>query len=223
MGWLANRQAQIGDEFTFITELSYHLSTRYQRPVSSIVVTVHHGACMLFGGSFDAAYVLSIFALPSQLLPTTNKRNAALIQKHMKESLGVGADRGYVRFVPTREEDVAHRGKTMAGEIDELERALGAKKAAVETDGESTAVESIPKKTRSPRKLSVKVGAQRAWRGFSRAKTNTLAVLFEFPSSHWGRGYNHGADASCERRRDASCHPGIAGTVAKDAAGRVGG
>ncbi|KAK0738219.1 Tautomerase/MIF superfamily [Schizothecium vesticola] len=146
----------IGDEFTFITELSYHLSTRYQRPVSSIVVTVHHGACMLFGGSFDAAYVLSIFALPSQLLPTTNKRNAALIQKHMKESLGVGADRGYVRFVPTREEDVAHRGKTMAGEIDELERALGAKKAAVETDGESTAVESIPKKTRSHRKLSVK-------------------------------------------------------------------
>lgn len=170
LGLVADRRAQIGDEFTFITELSYHLSTRYQRPVSSIVVTVHHGACMLFGGSFDAAYVLSIFALPSQLLPTTNKRNAALIQKHMKESLGVGADRGYVRFVPTREEDVAHRGKTMAGEIDELERTLGAKKAAVETDGESTAVESIPKKTRSHRKLSVKVGAQHAlWKD----KTNT--------------------------------------------------
>ncbi|KAJ4414196.1 hypothetical protein N0V85_003248 [Neurospora sp. IMI 360204] len=45
----------ISDEFTFITELTYHLSTRYQRPVSSIVVTLHHGACMLFGGTFDPA------------------------------------------------------------------------------------------------------------------------------------------------------------------------
>ena len=137
------------------------MSTRYQRPVSSIVVTVNHGACMLFGGSFDAAYTMAIFALPSQLGPTTNKRNASLIQKHMKESIGVSADRGFVRFVPTREEDMAHRGKTMAGEIDELERALSLKKAAVETDGDSTAVESIPKKTKSHRKLSVTVRRSR--------------------------------------------------------------
>ncbi|KAK3357348.1 Tautomerase/MIF superfamily [Lasiosphaeria hispida] len=116
----------ISDEFSFITELSYHLSTRYQRPVSSIVVTLHHGACMFFGGSFDAAYAMSIFALPSQLLPTTNKRNAALIQKHMEEGLGVPPSRGLLRFVPTEEEHLACNGKTMAGEIDELEKSYGA-------------------------------------------------------------------------------------------------
>ncbi|KAK0711263.1 Tautomerase/MIF superfamily, partial [Lasiosphaeris hirsuta] len=112
----------ISDEFSFITELSYHLSTRYQRPVSSIVVTLHHGACMFFGGSFDAAYAMTIFALPSQLLPTTNKRNAALIQRHMEEGLGVPPSRGLLRFVPTEEEHLACNGKTMAGEINELEK-----------------------------------------------------------------------------------------------------
>ncbi|KAK3302188.1 Tautomerase/MIF superfamily [Chaetomium strumarium] len=114
----------ISDEFTFITELSYQLSTRYQRPVSSIVVTLHHGACMIFGGSFEPAYILSVFALPSQLLPTTNKRNAALIQKHMEETLAVAPARGFLRFVPTQEEHLACNGKTMAGEIDELEKSL---------------------------------------------------------------------------------------------------
>ncbi|KAK4650196.1 hypothetical protein QC762_705210 [Podospora pseudocomata] len=114
----------ISDEFTLITELSYHLSTRYQRPVSSIVVTLQHGACMLFGGTFDPAYVMSIYALPSQLLPTTNKRNAALIQKHMEEAIGVVPARGFLRFVPTKEEHLACNGKTMAGEIEELEKTM---------------------------------------------------------------------------------------------------
>lgn len=77
---------------------------------------------MFFAGSFDAAYVMSVFALPSQLLPTTNKRNAALIQKHMQEAIGVKPARGLLRFVPTMEENLACNGKTMAGEIDELEK-----------------------------------------------------------------------------------------------------
>ncbi|KAK1750777.1 Tautomerase/MIF superfamily [Echria macrotheca] len=137
----------ISDEFTFITELSYHLSTRYQRPVSSIVVTLHHGACMFFGGSFDAAYIMSIFALPSQLQPTTNKRNAALIQKHMEEALGVMPERGLLRFVPTPEENTAHKGKTMAGEIDELERMCSSPAPPTEVGGSGM---------RTGRKLSVK-------------------------------------------------------------------
>ncbi|KAK4106475.1 Tautomerase/MIF [Parathielavia hyrcaniae] len=112
----------ISDEFTFITELSHQLSTRYQRPVSSVAVTLRHGACMVFGGSFDPAYVMSVYALPSQLLPTTNKRNAALIQKHMHETLSVGSARGFLRFVSVPEEHFACHGKTMAGEIGELER-----------------------------------------------------------------------------------------------------
>jgi hypothetical protein len=51
-----------------------------------------------------------------------NKRNAALIQKQIQESLGVVPARGYVRFVATPEEDVANCGKTVAGELDELDK-----------------------------------------------------------------------------------------------------
>ncbi|KAM0334148.1 hypothetical protein ACHAQA_001168, partial [Verticillium albo-atrum] len=109
----------VGDEFSFITDLSYQLSIRYQRPVSSVVVTLQHGACMLFGGSFDPAYTMSISALSSEIAPAKNKRNAALVQKHMEESLGVAPARGYLRFVPLLEENVAWNGRTAAGEMAE--------------------------------------------------------------------------------------------------------
>ena len=53
------------------------------------MITVNHSACMLLGGSFEPTYMLTINALPVQLQPTTNKRNAALIQTFMAESIGV--------------------------------------------------------------------------------------------------------------------------------------
>ena len=54
--------------------------------------------------------MLSVWAPPSQLLPATNKRNAALLQRDMELAIGVGAARGVVRFVGVREEDVAWGG-----------------------------------------------------------------------------------------------------------------
>ncbi|KAG7122592.1 Macrophage migration inhibitory factor like protein [Verticillium longisporum] len=93
--------------------------TNVIRPVSSIVVTLQHGACMLFGGSFDSAYTLSISGLPIEFAPTKNRRNAALLQKHLEESLGVLPHRGYLRFVPLSEENVAWDGKTVASELAE--------------------------------------------------------------------------------------------------------
>ncbi|GAB1320466.1 hypothetical protein MFIFM68171_10676 [Madurella fahalii] len=151
----------IGDEYTFITELSYHLSTRYQRPVSSIVVTLQHGACMFFAGSFEAAYVMSVFALPSQLLPTTNKRNAALIQKHMQEATGVKPARGLLRFVPTKEEHLACNGRTMAGEIDELEKSFYREDASFTGGGEAGKADDgtamMLRSMRSMKKPGVKV------------------------------------------------------------------
>ncbi|KAG0652376.1 hypothetical protein D0Z07_1458 [Hyphodiscus hymeniophilus] len=110
----------IQDEYTFITDLSYTLSARYQRPESSVLVTVSHSACLLFAGSFDPAYTMSITALQSQLQPVTNKRNAALLQKVMEDVLGVVPERGVIRFMPIAEANLATNGKTVAGEIGDL-------------------------------------------------------------------------------------------------------
>ncbi|EEY22597.1 MIF domain-containing protein [Verticillium alfalfae VaMs.102] len=95
--------------------------TNVIRPVSSIVVTLQHGACMLFGGSFDSAYTMSISGLPIEFAPTKNRRIAALLQKYMEESLGVLPRRGYLRFVPLPEENVAWDGKTVASELAETQ------------------------------------------------------------------------------------------------------
>ncbi|KAI1096380.1 Tautomerase/MIF [Rostrohypoxylon terebratum] len=135
----------IKDEFSFITDLSYHLSNRYQRPISSIVINLNHGCCMMFGGSFDPAYTLTIHALPSLVQPTTNKRNAALIQKHIQDTLGVITSRGYVRFVATSEDNVAIGGKTIAAEINESGNATPDDKSA-----------EIRKNAKSTRRIGVK-------------------------------------------------------------------
>ncbi|KAF1980077.1 Tautomerase/MIF [Bimuria novae-zelandiae CBS 107.79] len=115
----------IKDEYTLVTDLSHHLSIRYQRPESSIMITVNHSACLLFGGSFEPTYFLTITALPVQVQQTTNKRNAALIQNFMFESLGVPLERGIVKFVSIQEECIATNGTTILGEIENLERQLG--------------------------------------------------------------------------------------------------
>jgi hypothetical protein len=125
--------------------------------VSSIVVTLQHGACMFFGGSFDPAYVMSVFALPSQLLPTTNKRNAALIQRHMEETLGVSPARGLLRFAPVQEEHLVCNGKTMAGEIDELERGVWEGGDGRVMDASVMAGDGVGVAARARKKMSVKV------------------------------------------------------------------
>ncbi|KAH9869940.1 hypothetical protein J1614_006861 [Plenodomus biglobosus] len=112
----------IKDEYTLVTDLSHHLSTRYQRPETSIMITVNHSACLLLGGSFEPTYILTVNALPVQIQPTTNKRNAAMIQTFMAESIGVSPDRGIVKFIPIPEESLAMNGMTILGEIERMER-----------------------------------------------------------------------------------------------------
>ncbi|KAH7417674.1 Tautomerase/MIF superfamily [Cadophora sp. MPI-SDFR-AT-0126] len=112
----------VNDEYTVTTDLSYYLSQRYQRPENSIVVTLTHSLCMLFGGNFDPAYTLTISALPSQLQPVTNKRNATLLAQHIQESLQVPPQRGVIKFIAIAEENLANDGKTVSGEIEDLEK-----------------------------------------------------------------------------------------------------
>lgn len=115
-------ESKIEDEYAFVTDLSSFLSRRYSRPENSIIVTVAHSACLLFAGTWDPAYIMTINALPCQLQPVTNKRNASLIAKNMDELLGVPPNRGLIKFVPIPEENLATDGKTVTMEIDELEK-----------------------------------------------------------------------------------------------------
>lgn len=114
-----DEQRQIPDEFTFITDLSQHLSERYHRQTSSIVVTLQHRMCLFFAGSFAPAYSITISALPSQLQTATNKRNCLLLQMHLDKALKVVPARGVVRYLPVPDECFGWNGRTIAGETAE--------------------------------------------------------------------------------------------------------
>ncbi|KAI1820979.1 Tautomerase/MIF [Xylaria intraflava] len=121
----------VNDEFAFISKLAQHLSHRYQRPITSINVTLHHSVCMLFGGDVEPACTLAIYALPSLVQPATNRRNAMLIQQHLNETLGVMSMRCYIRFEGTPEENFGIGGKTVASKVDELSARNGDQESAV--------------------------------------------------------------------------------------------
>lgn len=68
---------------------------------------------------------MTITALPSQIQPTTNKRNAVMMQTFMADSLGVTPERGVIRFVGIAEEYLATNGNTVLGEIENLSKDSG--------------------------------------------------------------------------------------------------
>ena len=89
---------------------------------------------MLFGGTFDSAYIVTITALPCLLQPTTNKRNAALLQAFLADSLGVSPARGVLRFVSIPDEYLAFNGTTVLGQIDNIQRLSDEKDKEVEME-----------------------------------------------------------------------------------------
>ncbi|KAL9038454.1 MAG: hypothetical protein Q9214_005273 [Letrouitia sp. 1 TL-2023] len=143
----------IKDEYVFLQDLSQHLSQRYHRPTSSIFITLQHSACLLFAGSFESAYLMTITALPSQIQPVTNKRNSALVQAFMADSLGVTPDRGVVRFVPVAEEDLATNGTTVLGEIETLRQDSGEENR--ETTRSNTIRRGRSRKASRPERLNI--------------------------------------------------------------------
>jgi hypothetical protein len=76
----------------------------------------------MMGGSFEPAYILDVTAIPSEVQPVTNKRNAYLVQCFMAEVLHVPSNRGVVRFTALEEEKIATNGSTVAGEIERAEK-----------------------------------------------------------------------------------------------------
>jgi len=112
----------VNDEYTFLTGFSDHLAQRFQRSTSSIVINLGHSACLIYGGSFEPAYILTVTALPSLVQSTTNKRNLALLQSFLNKSLNVPAHRGVVRFIGVAEDSFGTRGTTVLGEIESLSK-----------------------------------------------------------------------------------------------------
>ncbi len=105
----------------------------------------------MFGGSFDPAYVLTINALPSQIQPTTNKRNAALTQAFLHDVLGVTADRGVIRFNAIAESDLATNGQTILGEIALLDKQKQEQNGGI-IKSRSNTIKSRKKKSPQPLK-----------------------------------------------------------------------
>jgi hypothetical protein len=134
---------QVRDEYELLQDLSQHLSQRYQRPTTSIFIYLNHSACMLFGGTFDSAYILTITALPCLLQPTTNKRNAALLQAFLADSLGVSPARGVVRFVSIPDEYLAFNGTTVLGQIDNIQRLSDEKDKEIEMERQKEQYRSV--------------------------------------------------------------------------------
>lgn len=86
------------------------------------MINIDHSACLLHAGSFEPAYILTISAIPAQIQPTLNKRNAALIQSFMADVLSVSPERGVLRFTSIPEENLASNGATVFGEIERIEK-----------------------------------------------------------------------------------------------------
>ncbi|PHH54297.1 hypothetical protein CFIMG_000687RA [Ceratocystis fimbriata CBS 114723] len=112
----------IEKECPVLEELTIQISKRYKRPVSSIAISLRHGACMVYGGSMDPAYILTLYAEPSQVLEATNRRNTILLQRVLRDTLTVPPSRGTIRFVAVPDECLGHNNTTLRNEIKELQR-----------------------------------------------------------------------------------------------------
>ncbi len=117
----------IKDEFTLVTDLTLHLAQRYTRPEACIMIKVDHSACLALGGNFDPCYFLAINSVPSTVGPTTNKRNAAIIQGFLADILSVPPERGIITFRAVKEENLAMNGTTILGEMERQDKFSGVK------------------------------------------------------------------------------------------------
>src|SRR5579871_1632737 len=100
------------------------MSKRYHRSENSIMVTLSHSSCLMIGGTFDPAYILTISAIPEYVQEATNMRNTHFIQRYMTDMLSVSASRGIVRFNAVPESMLGINGMTVRGQIVESEGGL---------------------------------------------------------------------------------------------------
>ncbi|CAI7649593.1 unnamed protein product [Penicillium viridicatum] len=105
-----------------LSDFAHFLAQVYQRPETSMLVTIDQNADLLFGNTSASAYLLKITALSSLIGPLTNLRNTGLIQSTIQEMFGIAPDKGVVIYTPASEDNLATNGMTARSEIDRLER-----------------------------------------------------------------------------------------------------
>lgn len=100
-----------------MSDLTFRLAQIYQRPETSMMVTIQQGACLHFGNSSLPAYLMKVFGHPYIIAPITNLRNTILIQRALDEFLDIAPSRGVIIYTPVPEENYAIDGVTIMGEI----------------------------------------------------------------------------------------------------------
>ncbi|KAJ5458663.1 Tautomerase [Penicillium sp. IBT 31633x] len=105
-----------------LSDFAHSLAQFYQRPETSMLVTINQNADLLFGTTSGPAYLLKISALSSLIGPLTNLRNTSLIQSTIQDLIGIPPDKGVIIYTPVSEDNLATNGTTARAEIDRLER-----------------------------------------------------------------------------------------------------
>lgn len=99
-----------------MSNLSFRLAQIYQRPETSMMVTIQQDICLHFGNSSLPAYLMKVSAHPYIIAPVTNMRNTILIQKALHEFLDIASNRGVIIYTAVSEENFATNGITTMGE-----------------------------------------------------------------------------------------------------------
>ncbi|KAE8144424.1 hypothetical protein BDV25DRAFT_171552 [Aspergillus avenaceus] len=107
----------VGDDDSLAAALASRLARIYQKPESSMMVTIQQDACVRFGISKGPAYLLKIFTLPYLIGSITNLRNTILIQAAMRELLEITPNRGVVLYTAVPDENFATNNATYMAEV----------------------------------------------------------------------------------------------------------
>lgn len=117
--WLTPR-VQLENEFAFAKSFSEIVAKRFSRVESAVALSIDHSCCMIVGGTFQGAYLLTITS-PVSISPACNKRNVALLSEWLEEHIGVPPPRGYILFRDPEPANFAPGGQTT---LDLLEKEL---------------------------------------------------------------------------------------------------
>ncbi|KAJ6031701.1 Tautomerase [Penicillium herquei] len=110
------------EQSKLVGDLIFRLAQIYQRPETSIMLTLQQEAGVFFGNTTELSYLLKVYALPPLIAPFTNLRNTSLIQSAMQDLLHIPMERGVIIYTSVPEDNLANNGSTARGEIVRLER-----------------------------------------------------------------------------------------------------